>query len=177
MNLANAAGPPTTRSACSKAVSLFLGTNELKHYFPGYVKHCLTRGRARTLQRMENKKTAPRLAELIREAMDSKTPKVTATELAKACGVTPQAVSGWRKNGRVDKKHLQTIADLTGRNTSHFLALGQKNGAKNGVQTHQDEFQTVVRAWHNASSDQKAILLGAAKSILERNAQRRKRAS
>lgn len=41
--------------------------------------------------------------------------------LARECGVTPQAVSGWIKTGNVDKAHLPTIADRTGLPIDWFL--------------------------------------------------------
>ncbi len=33
--------------------------------------------------------------------------------MAEACGVTKQAVLGWKKTGRIDKKHLPALAHLT----------------------------------------------------------------
>ncbi len=35
-------------------------------------------------------------------------------KVAQRCAVTPQAVTGWLKTGRIDKKHLLTINKLTG---------------------------------------------------------------
>lgn len=40
---------------------------------------------------------------------------ITSAVLAEKCGVTAQAVNGWRKTGRVHKRHLGKIAELTGR--------------------------------------------------------------
>lgn len=53
--------------------------------------------------------------------MDRATPKVTAAALAKACGVTDQAVNGWRKTGRIAKRHIPKIAELTGKPLEYFL--------------------------------------------------------
>lgn len=39
-------------------------------------------------------------------------PHITGQTIARACGVTAQAVSGWPKTGRIDKRHLQTLALL-----------------------------------------------------------------
>lgn len=35
-------------------------------------------------------------------------------KVAEACGVSDQAVTGWIKNGRIDKKHLVVISRMTG---------------------------------------------------------------
>jgi len=64
------------------------------------------------------------IARRLREAMDKAEPRVTSVALAEACGVTPQAVSGWRKTGRVAKRHLQTVGKLTGRPLEYFLGSG-----------------------------------------------------
>jgi hypothetical protein len=61
------------------------------------------------------------LARRVTEAMDSAKPKITGAAVAKACSVTPQAVNGWRKNGRLHKRHLSLIAKMTGRPLSYFL--------------------------------------------------------
>jgi phage repressor protein C with HTH and peptisase S24 domain len=42
-------------------------------------------------------------------------------DVATACGVTPQAVGGWRRTGRIDKKHLETLAKLTHRPLTYWL--------------------------------------------------------
>ena len=55
------------------------------------------------------------------EAMDDAQPRVTAIALAKACDVTPQAVHGWRTDGRIAKRHLATISRLTRRPLEFFL--------------------------------------------------------
>ena len=51
----------------------------------------------------------------IEAALEQARPKkVAQTAVAKACNVTKQAVSGWIKTGKVDKKHLPVIAAMTG---------------------------------------------------------------
>lgn len=54
-------------------------------------------------------------------AMDTASPPVKSATLAAACGVTAQAVNGWRKNGRVAKKHIPRIAVETGKPLEYFL--------------------------------------------------------
>jgi hypothetical protein len=160
-------------------VSLFLGMHSLNHYFSDQVKHCLSRRVRKDNSHMPQKKRpagtpsgAAGLAKRITSAMDSHEPKLTLTRVAEACGVTVQAVHGWRSNGRVAKHHLLTLADLTGKDPSYFLSLEPL--PKNGAVAHNETFQVLQRAWDTASQDQKEILLGVAKGIL--SAQRGKRA-
>lgn len=40
--------------------------------------------------------------------------KIAAEVVARACGVTVQAVNGWKRNGRIDKRHIKTLSELTG---------------------------------------------------------------
>lgn len=40
--------------------------------------------------------------------------KIPADLVAAECGVSVQAVNGWKKDGRVDKKHIKVLASLTG---------------------------------------------------------------
>lgn len=54
-------------------------------------------------------------------AMDNATPPVKSAALAEACGITAQAVNGWRKTGRVAKRHLAKIAALTRQPLEYFL--------------------------------------------------------
>jgi len=42
-------------------------------------------------------------------------------EVAAACGVSPQAVNGWKKTGRIGKDQLPKLAQLTGRPLSWWL--------------------------------------------------------
>lgn len=54
-------------------------------------------------------------------AMDSASPRVSSAMLAKECKVSAQAVNGWRKTGRVAKRHLPRIAALTAKPLDYFL--------------------------------------------------------
>lgn len=60
-----------------------------------------------------------RVAERLRAALlDS---KVSDVQLASECGVTKQAITGWKKTGRIAKKHLPTVAALTHKPVEYFL--------------------------------------------------------
>jgi transcriptional regulator with XRE-family HTH domain len=67
---------------------------------------------------------AKEIARRLRVAMDSRSPKLTSVELARACGVSKQAVYEWRSQGRIAKKHLQTITMQTGKSLEFFLVPG-----------------------------------------------------
>lgn len=60
--------------------------------------------------------------------------RVSAREVADACGVTVQAINGWKTNGRVAKQHIKTLARLTGLPVSWWLPGddGQEDEAPNG---------------------------------------------
>lgn len=53
--------------------------------------------------------------------MDSHQPRVSSAVVARECRVSAQAVNGWRKTGRIAKRHLTKIAELTGRPLEFFL--------------------------------------------------------
>lgn len=59
------------------------------------------------------------MAQKLGEAMSK--PPLKQAEVAVACGVTKQAVQGWLKTGRFDKKHLPTLAKVTGRPLAWWL--------------------------------------------------------
>jgi DNA-binding Xre family transcriptional regulator len=58
--------------------------------------------------------TAARMAAKLAEAMAANS-EIKQTDIAKECGVTKQAVQGWIKTGRFDKKHLSTLSRVTGK--------------------------------------------------------------
>ena len=64
---------------------------------------------------------AKELAKRIRSAMDGHNPSIRQIDLALKCDVSPQAVHSWRTTGRVAKRHLQTIVEITGQPIEFFL--------------------------------------------------------
>ena len=58
------------------------------------------------------------MAKVIREAIDAS--GKTQKEIADAFGITEQAVSGWLRTGKVDKRKLPALSELTGKPLSHF---------------------------------------------------------
>ncbi|MGN7766897.1 LexA family transcriptional regulator [Stenotrophomonas sp. 22692] len=58
------------------------------------------------------------MAAAIRSAIEES--KLTQKGIADSFGVTEQAVSGWLRTGKVDKRKLPKLAQLTGKPLSHF---------------------------------------------------------
>ena len=175
---ARALGPPATLIACSSAVSLFLGMDGLKHYFPPRVKHCLTYALPAKNKAMLDAKG---LAERIRKAMDERRPPLTSSELAKECKVTPQAVHGWRQNGRIAKRHIPTLAALTNRDTEFFLSddyaeQSPRKGQKGKIKD-RDKFRIMVRAWQEATPTQRETFLNLATALLKLDGTRQRKRS
>lgn len=84
---------------------------------PDMVKHCFRGGQALPAAQADDdhapmKTAAPLLAEKIRFLIDEGF--VSPAQLVAACNVSKQAITGWRKTGRVAKDHLHVIADLAG---------------------------------------------------------------
>lgn len=65
-------------------------------------------------------KTGHILAAKLVKAM-SLNPGLTAKKIAAECGVTPQAVNGWRTTGRIDKKQIPKLVRLTGYTSDWWL--------------------------------------------------------
>ena len=67
------------------------------------------------------KKSLPQqqLGEKLSEALQDA--NVTQAELARQCGVTPQAVHDWIRTGRIGKQHLLLIAHITKKPLEYFL--------------------------------------------------------
>lgn len=65
------------------------------------------------------------MAAAIRSAIEDS--KLTQKGIADAFGVTEQAVSGWLRTGKVDKRKLPKLASLTGKPLSHF-GMGEAIG-------------------------------------------------
>lgn len=120
MKRAKAAGPPARLIARSSGSCSEVCIPEVKHCLYLGVKHCLIPLRTPYTQN-QVMLDAHELARRLREAMDNRVPKLSAASLAKSCKVTDQAVNGWRKTGRIAKKHLQKIAAETGKPIGYFL--------------------------------------------------------
>jgi hypothetical protein len=128
---------------------------------------------------------AREIAKRLREAMDEAKPPIRGSDLAIACGVTPQAISGWRETGRLAKRHLPTISRVTGRSVEYFIAETVPSSTKN-VQNRpwvlekvvdEDQFLIVFRTWQDARSTDRENLVAIAKAARKAHGTRRRRIS
>lgn len=102
------------------------------------------------------------LARRLREAMDRRVPRLSAAALAKICKVTDQAVNGWRKTGRIAKKHLPRIAAETGKPLEYFLGEDEGTVATNyGLVLKLEEAEAMKRL-QKAAPDWRRYVLGLA---------------
>lgn len=121
----------------------------------------------------------------IKKAMDEAEPPVTGATLAAACGVSPQAVSGWRRTGRVHKAHLTTLARITGKPVEYFVAESVPNGTKNANSqpwlfekiVDAEQFHVVFRTWQDARATDRQNLVAIAKAARKAHGTRRKGAT
>lgn len=99
---------------------------------------------------------------------------LSGSDLARICRVTPQAVSGWRSNGRIAKSHLQTIAEATGKPLEYFLGNGKHptNGVRESPMHIKGEriydvsnFDVVFRAWQDTDDTGRSSLLALARVL------------
>jgi hypothetical protein len=182
MKRASCAAPPATLMACSKAVSLFLGTDEVKHYLPCHVKHCIRPAIAHDNPGVLD---SAEIGRRLKKAMDEAEPPVSGADLAYACKVSPQAVSGWRKTGRFSKRHLPTISRLTGKPVEFFVSESV-HAAKNhqAIPTRPWLFEKVVdehaflvvfRTWQDARSTDRENLVAIAKTARKAHGTRRRK--
>lgn len=150
---------------------------QVNHYFRSDVKHCLTRGTGRENKPMLD---AQELARRLRKAMDEAEPPVTGAALALACGVTPQAVSGWRTDGRFAKRHLLTISAVTKQPVDYYVRdrtdqdtkiRYRKERRKLPVMTEKviddKSFQKLFRAWQDTDAHGREFLIDAADTALK----------
>jgi hypothetical protein len=70
-------------------------------------------------------------------------------KLAKACGTTPQAVTGWLQRGKIDRVHFPEIARITGYNLA-WLMTGE------GVARPDDEAPEYLNSGLNDVAAEKA---------------------
>lgn len=59
--------------------------------------------------------------------------KLSGVDVAKACGVTKQAVQGWKSTGRIDKRHLPALSMLSGKPLWWWLDLNNTDPAPDNV--------------------------------------------
>ena len=78
--------------------------------------------------------TSEKMAKKIRTALSET--GMTQVALAGKCNVSKQAVQSWLKTGRVDKKHLPTLAQATGKPLAWWLDADEPETAQQALPAH-----------------------------------------
>lgn len=73
------------------------------------------------------KKQRLALAARIQEAIETADPKTSKAKIAGEFEVTPQAVTGWTKTGRITKANLARLAERTGLDIDFFFGDGDRS--------------------------------------------------
>lgn len=108
--------------------------------------------------------TAERMAAKLAEALSN--PPLTHVYVAKECGVTKQAVQGWLRTGRFDKRHLPTLARITKRPLEWWLAVeGQENSS-----SPEDRIIGVLREASMVASPRSAAVIEKLTTLAKANA-------
>lgn len=70
-----------------------------------------------------------------------------AAKIAKACGVTLQAISAWKLTGRFDKRHLEKLAAATGRSEMYWLSGKDSDGERDAPRGTSEIERKLLEAW------------------------------
>lgn len=108
---------------------------------------------------------AQQLALKFNEAFPQKSGGVTDQEIATACDVTKQAVNGWRSTGRIAKKHLAKLAELSHKPISFWLPNADVTGESSQSDLTQAE-QKLINAYRQADERGRASLIWVAEQCL-----------
>jgi hypothetical protein len=120
----------------------------------------------------------------ISKAMAEADSPITGADLAKACKVSPQAVSSWRTTGRFQKRHLPTISRLTGKPIEFFISEQVNGRVIQGSQPKpwlaekvidEEKFLIVFRTWQDARDTDRENLVAIAKTARKAHGTRGKR--
>jgi len=104
-------------------------TSNIKHCLPN-IKHCFVVESNDVIPRMKSSSDTASVALRIAQAIDQS--GKTSAEIAAACGVTPQAVNGWKKTGRIGKGQLPVLAELTGKSVEWLIGGVERAVAAGG---------------------------------------------
>lgn len=124
--------------------------SELKHCFDEERKRSLIADAATPQENYQAMLTNTERARRIRDAMDNHEPPIRGTYIAATLGIKPQAVTGWRKTGRIAKDHLNRFARIVGKPVTWFMDNDQS--AEQPLAAYlTDEEQQLLHAYRQSS--------------------------
>jgi hypothetical protein len=122
---------------------------------------------------MENNDLPP-LAAKLQHVLDEGL--VNATTIAAACGVTIQAVSGWKKTGRIAKEHLPVLATISGKPLEWWMSNLERPRKKSISEWDADTIQ-FAHAYQSLVAEERAtyraILMIAKKGVSDEEVERK----
>jgi transcriptional regulator with XRE-family HTH domain len=120
-------------SNCSEGLGIHSAhAASIKHCFL-QIKHCCLIESNDLMTRMKSTNDTTELARRVKQAIDDS--GMTSAQIAAACGVSPQAVNGWKKTGRIGKEQLPKLAQLTGRPLDWWLSGEPTNASPQSAAT------------------------------------------
>lgn len=108
---------------------------------------------------------AQQIAAKFNEAFPQKKGEHSDQEIATACGVTKQAVNGWRATGRIAKKHIGKLAELSNRPLDFWLPNSDGSTTSDSGQLTPTE-QKLITGFRAASDADRETLLWLANRAL-----------
>jgi len=101
------------------------------------------------------------MAQRITEAFDEA--GLTSVAVAEFCGVTPQAVNGWKTTGRIGKDQLPKLVALTGRPLQFWLGADAEVAPKSAAS---EAMERLERAMHGKSQAEITRIVDAVEVLL-----------
>lgn len=71
--------------------------------------------------------------------------RLSAKDVAAACGISPQAINGWKKSGRVAKHHLPVLVQMTGLPLEWWIPGATPNLLRDNISS-----KDQIEVWSNA---------------------------
>lgn len=112
--------------------------------------------------------TAQQLAAKLEEVLSD--PRVKQADIAEACGVSKQAVQGWKKTGRIDKKHLPKLAQVSGKPLEWWLSIDGSDQGGLKKASGEDQLSDSFNDWRLQASPRSLATINKLELLAQKNA-------